>query len=382
VRILHVIYDDIDNPWVGGGGATRTLEIYSRIAAKGHRVVVVCGRYPGVSTRQIRRGVTYRHLGASASYVWSRLTFMYGAARLIKGRGYDIVIEDVSPFSPVGAPLWCGPIPSVASVQNLSGRHAVAKYGVMGVGPRIVEGPLLSLFKNFIAVSTGIAKELKERHHAKTITVIPNSVGEGFRTSGANPVYSDDGPYILSLGRIDVYQKGLDRLIAAFDIVASQAPEVRLLIAGDGTAAQVGELRRLVAEARHGERITLLGKASQVEAANLMKGAELLAMPSRYEAWPIAAIEAGVVGTPVVGADVTGVRDAAPPFPRGHSKLVDGDDREALAGAMLSVLNDNNLHNTLSKAGQAWASRFSWDNLADKQLSFYLELISKTINPK
>ena len=36
MRILHAIYDDVGNPWLGGGGAVRTHEIYSRIASKGN----------------------------------------------------------------------------------------------------------------------------------------------------------------------------------------------------------------------------------------------------------------------------------------------------------------------------------------------------------
>src|SRR4051812_43171588 len=73
MRILHIIYDDISNPWLGGGGATRTLEIYSRIAAEGHKVLVVCGKYPGSPNKENRRGVSYRRVGLSQSYISSRL---------------------------------------------------------------------------------------------------------------------------------------------------------------------------------------------------------------------------------------------------------------------------------------------------------------------
>ncbi len=376
MRILHIIYDDIENLWVGGGGATRTLEIYSRIARMGHRVVVVCGNYPGAPRRHTRMGITYRHVGAASPYAWSRLTFMPGAARLIKRGGYDIVIEDVSPFSPVGAPLWCGHAPAVASVQNLSGSHAIAKYGLLGWGPRLIERPLLSLFRNFVAVSPGIADQLKERFGSKNVRVIPNSVGQGFLEAAATqeePVA--EGRYILSLGRIDVYQKGLDRLIAAFDQVADQLPDTRLIIAGDGTSGQADALRSLVARARHAARIKLAGKVDQAEAATLMKGAALLAMPSRYEAWPLAAIEAGAVGTPAVGSDIIGVRDAAPQFPKAHGELVPEGDIEALTRTMLKVLTNQNLRHDMGEQGKAWASRFTWDALAEEQSAFYEELL-------
>src|SRR5437868_5654598 len=87
MRILHIIYDDTRNPWLGGGGATRTFEIYRRIAERGHKVLIVCGNYPGAPSRENRRGVFYRHVGLTQSYVLSRLSFVVGAARLIKRGG-------------------------------------------------------------------------------------------------------------------------------------------------------------------------------------------------------------------------------------------------------------------------------------------------------
>ncbi len=375
--ILHIIYDDIENPWVAGGGATRTLELYSRIARMGHTVLVVCGNYPGAKRKHNRRGVRYHHVGGRRPYVWSRLSYMLGAARLIKRGGYDIVIEDVSPFSPVGAPLWCGHAPSVACVQNLSGSHAAAKYGPLGWGPRLIERPLLSLFKNFVAVSPGIKGEIERKLGLgnATVRVVPNSVGEGFLATKTQPESPNRGRYILSLGRIDVYQKGLDRLIAAFDMVAQDEPDVTLIIAGDGTASQMSKLTSLIEGSAYRERIKLAGKVGQPSAAFLMRGAEFLAMPSRYEAWPLAAIEAGAMGTPVIGSDIVGVKDAAPQFPIAHGKLVPEGDVSALAHAMLELLQNNGMRREIGRRGQEWAARFSWDTLAKEQIAFYYDIV-------
>lgn len=372
MRILHIIYDDLDNPWVGGGGATRTQEIYTRIAREGHHVVVVCGNYPGAPGMEIRNGVRYRHVGLPYSHVLSRLTFMVGAVRLIKRGGYDIVIEDVSAFSPVGVALWQHRAPSIASVQNLSGKHASAKYGLLGWGPRLVEKPLLSLFKNFVAVSPGIAQQLREEVGAGiNIRIIPN---------GTDPVFSEErapgeSDYILALGRIDVYQKGLDRLIEAFDLLADRLPNVRLLIAGNGNKGQVGALRSLVAEGRHRARITLLGQVGRQQAAQLMRSALLLAMPSRYEAWPLTALEAGAAGLPVVGTNIIGVKDAAPQFPQAHGELTPDWDAMAFAQAMYRVAAQPDLRSEMGRRGQAWAARFTWDAVAAEQLRFYRQAL-------
>jgi glycogen(starch) synthase len=374
MRILHCIYDDVGNPWVGGGGAARSLEIYKRIAVRGHRVDVACGNYPGAAPIEVRQGVVYRHTGLPYSYIASRLTYMLGAARLIKRRGYDIVIEDVSPYSPVGAPLWNSRVPMLASVQNLSGTHAPEKYGLPGWGPRLAEKPLLGLFHTFVAVSPGIAEQLRSMLGQDIdIAVIPNSAGQISPSSTKNA--DSPNPYILSLGRIDIHQKGLDRLIEAFDQVADSLPAVRLVIAGGGSDSQVQALESLVREVHHRDRIEVLGQVDRRRADELLRSATLVVMPSRYEAWPLVAIEAGAAGVPVVGTDVVGVRDAAPPYPEGHGYLVRDGEVAALAEAIVKLEGDRELRQKVGERGRAWAARFSWDELATKQLAFYEQVV-------
>lgn len=380
MRILHVIYDDLDNPWLGGGGAVRTQEIYSRIAAQGHRVVVLCGDFPGAQRRITRAGVVYRRLGAGRGYIASRLSFVAATARLIRRGGYDIVIEDVSPYSPVASPLWKPrSVPAVASVQNLSGSHATSKYGAAGWGPRLAERPLLALFDNFIAVSPGIAREigtLLGPRENRRIEVIPNSFNPVFFEAGR--VQHSDERYVLFLGRIDVYQKGLDRLLQAFELAAARLPGLRLVIAGGGTPAQEQKLRKIVDGSACEERVAVRGDLSAEEAATLMRGAYCLAMPSRYEAWPLTALEAGASGLAVAGSDITGVRDAAPPYPRAHGFLTREGDIMSLADTFIRLAGNPELRADAAARGREWAARFTWDALAARQLAFYMTVLGDT----
>jgi glycosyltransferase involved in cell wall biosynthesis len=377
MRILHAIYDDIENPWVGGGGATRTLEIYRRAVRSGHRVVVLCGRYPGAPVRRVRDGVRYRYVGGGRSHVWSRLTYMIGAARLIRRGGYDIVIEDVSPYSPIFSPMWSSRAPAVASVQNLAGAHAPMKYGLLGYGPNLVERPLLRTFRHFVAVSPGITAELRRIRPGATVQVVPNSADPIFFTgAGVAGETQVEQPYILSLGRIDVYQKGLDRLIEAFELVRQSNTELKLAIAGGGTPQQERDLLARVEASPQRGTIKLPGQVPPGEAAALMRGALLVVMPSRYEAWPLAAIEAGAAGVPVVGSNIVGVRDAAPQFPAGHGELLPDGDVEALAQAILRIAGDEVLRRQMGERGRNWAAQFTWDALAKRQLEFYKETVN------
>jgi glycosyltransferase involved in cell wall biosynthesis len=403
MRIVHLIYDDIGNPWLGGGGAVRTLEINRRLAARGHQVIVLCGAYPDAPPSAPRDGVLYLRVGARGwggpprSYLSSRLRYAWGASALLKDLGYDIVVEDFSPYSPVFAPLRARRGAAVvASVQNLSGAHAVRKYGwgPRGLLPRLLEQPLLRRFPNVVTVSQGIADEMRvwwRPGRGGRIVVIPNSAGPAFAAVAGTPAPPEE-PVILFLGRIDPYQKGLDTLLQAYALAAPRMPGVRLELAGAGTPDAVQQVRAwaaeqhlpvldadadtVPAEAPAGPLVVWRGKLEGADAVAALRRCLFLAMPSRYEAWPITALEAAVCGRPVLGTDVTGVRDAAPAT--AHGWWVPPDDPAAFAEAMVALAGDAALRHALGTRGQAWAAAFTWDRLAAQQERFYQEVLTAT----
>lgn len=399
MRIVHCIYDDLDNPWLGGGGAVRTHEIYRRLAAAGHEVTVICGGYPGTPRGRVREDVQYRYTGQGAGgYASSRMAYVGRAGALLKALRYDIVVEDVSPYSPVFTPWRSRPgVPCVASVQNLSGVHALRKYGwgPRGLLPRLVERPLLRRFRAMIAVSPGIAADLRAWWHPPggQLAVIPNSVGPAFAAARNQPD-SPPAAAIGFLGRLDLYQKGLDRLLAAYAAAAPRLPGVRLEIAGAGSPAAVTQLRAWAAEAglpvvaagldadlpdTGGPLVVLLGKLDGPDAVVALRRWRFLLMPSRYEAWPLTALEAAAVGRPVLGTDVPGVRDAAPAT--AHGLLVPPGDAAALAEAMVRLNDDLALRAELGARGRAWAAGFTWDRLAAQQAAFYAAVLARAGRP-
>src|SRR5688500_8946270 len=104
LRVLHCIYDDPKNPWVGGGGAVRAFALYRRLAPRLASVTVVTGSYPGARDEVIE-GVRYVRLGARRPYVWSRLTYSLAATRLLARGDYDVAVFDFSTYTLLRVPL-------------------------------------------------------------------------------------------------------------------------------------------------------------------------------------------------------------------------------------------------------------------------------------
>ena len=95
-------------------------------------------------------------------------------------------------------------------------------------------------------------------------------------------------------------------------------------------------------------------------------------MPSRYEGWGIAAVEAQAAGKAVLGTRVSGLRDAVREGETGL--LVEAGQPEALAQGMRQLLDQPDLRLRLGRQGREWARRFDWAQIARDQEEVYLKM--------
>ena len=163
--------------------------------------------------------------------------------------------------------------------------------------------------------------ELRRRHHLSSATKI-----------------------ILFVGRKLEY-KGIATLVAAVRHL-SAAEDVALLLAGPSSSWFEEFYGTLSAKDR--ERIIDLGTVSDQEKINLLHLAEVLVLPSRFEAFGIVFLEAWACGTPVIGA-ATGaipsvIGEGGLTFPYG--------DATQLAEKLRTVLHDENLAHAMASRGQ------------------------------
>src|SRR3954452_6758354 len=178
---------------------------------------------------------------------------------------------------------------------------------------------------------------------ADRIRVVPNapalSVGDAPSPSGA--------PYVLGIGDLRV-KKAWDVLVGAW---RESGLEHRLVIAG----ADSGEGARLRALAGpQAARLELPGYLDDARLDALLRGAAVLAHPSRYEGFGMVVLEAMARGVPVVCADVTALPETA----GGAAVLVPPGDADALAGALRHALANRE---TWAARGRARAAEFSWE---------------------
>ena len=301
-------------------------------------------------------------VGSDRSYAISRLTYARNAVRALQQLEWDVWVNEFSAF----APLW---VPArlrrrgLLFFQHFMGRHAIAKHPLVGWAALLAERRVLTAYPHILTVSPSVQERIRQRV-AEDVSVecVVNGV-ESSHLDGSSEEPEEE--FILYLGRIDVHTKGLDVLVQAMARIAPDHPQLRLTIAGGGEPRQQRQLRSLISRCRLDDQVDLRGRVQEAEKMRLLRAAQFLCMPSRYEGWGMVAVEASACGKAVVATDIDGLRDAVRD---GHTGvLVRSGDADQLAAAMRKLLAAPERRRTLGRQGREWSRRFDWDQLAIDQ---------------
>lgn len=157
--------------------------------------------------------------------------------------------------------------------------------------------------------------------------------------------------YVLAIGTIEP-RKGIDVLIDAVGRIG-----VPLVLAGQ---PGWGGVDPAALAREHGADVRLLGKVSDAELAFALRGASVLAMPSRAEGFGLPLIEAMAAGVPVVHSDVPALVEVA----EGAGVTVPVGEAQALADALRDVLDHPERAAALRDSGLSRSSEFTWQRAA------------------
>ncbi|MCU1462338.1 MAG: hypothetical protein JWO37_2413 [Acidimicrobiales bacterium] len=161
-------------------------------------------------------------------------------------------------------------------------------------------------------------------------------------------------PYLCTVGTVEP-RKDHVSLVRAFDAVAGDHPDLRLVIAGpDGWGAE--QLAAAVARSPYRDRIERRGWVPEDERTALVRGAVAFVFPSVYEGFGYPPLEAMAEGVPVVATSA----GALPEVLGDAALLVAPGYPDALAGAITRLLDDGGLRERLIEAGRMRVARYSW----------------------
>ncbi|MWG34222.1 glycosyltransferase family 4 protein [Halomarina oriensis] len=272
-------------------------------------------------------------------------------------RPFDVLVEDeLAHPSLVGV---APDVPRVALVHLLRGADPSDPHRRSA---RLLERRYLGHVDHVVATSDATRRAVTDLADRPTSVVPP--AGDRFAPTSVDAAAirrrAHEGPLrVATLGSV-VPRKGLDTLVAA---LARLDTDWRLTAMGDttGDPAFVRAVRQSAARRGVSDRVTLTGRVEDGTVAGHLRRAHVFALPSRYEPFGIAALEAMGFGLPALATTAGGppefVTDGADGF------LVDPDDPESLAARLDTLATDRE---RLARMGVVARGTFetapSWDD--------------------
>jgi glycosyltransferase involved in cell wall biosynthesis len=306
-----------------------------------------------------------------------------GKARyLVHARRVGQLIQDLAPDL-----LHALHLTSYGFLGALSGVHPLI---VSVWGTDILEAPRLTPFHAWLtryALSRADAISATGLHLAtettryvpqgKPVTVVPFGVDMDRFAPAEQAVRT--GATIGTVSRLSP-EKGVRYLIEAFALLQERYGEsVRLRIAGDTTPEPGGAERQameaLAAEQGVADAVEFAGWVEQDELPAFLQSLDVFVLPSVYEGFGVAAVEASAAGLPVVASDVHGIPDVVRDGATGL--LAPAKDVNALAAAIGRLLDDPAARTAMGRAGREYvAARYDWQANARQMEQLYAEVLA------
>ncbi|MGA2528628.1 MAG: glycosyltransferase family 1 protein [Acidimicrobiales bacterium] len=228
-----------------------------------------------------------------------------------------------------------------------------------------------------ICVSETTAQRLREVLRPPCpVMAIPNGVDQSRFVSDESEPGTDrevlgrlglKRPYLFHLGTLEP-RKGIVDLVAAFELIAPDEPELELVLAG-GLGWKAEPSLRAIAQARAGARVRRLGYVADDDVPALLRAARAVVYPSLEEGFGLPALEALSCGAPLVTTAGTAMAELA-----GDSALLaPAGQPEALATAIATALADAGSIEAARRrqAGITIGARYSWDACAEAHMVAY-----------
>ena len=376
LRILWLNWRDIKHP-LAGGAEVYTHEVARRLAAKGHEVVLVTSRPPGLPPEEEVEG--YRVIRRGGKY-----TVYLQARRLyhrLRERGWrpDIVIDEINTI-PFLTPLYVEEPITILIHQLCRDCWRYAIHPLAQPPGWLIEKTLHKLYtraarkdkvRAVITVSESTKKDLVELGYPEHLVTIAYNALDWRKYRQCPELAREKEDLVVYVGRITPYKR-LQDLLYAWQTVEQEHPGARLVIAGRPDHKYLERLRRL-ANKLGLRRTTIHTNISHEEKLRLLARAKTLVYTSTREGWGQTILEAAACQTPAIAYNVPGLRDAVKHMETGI--LVRPGDAKRLAETITTILEDDDLREKLAINAYKRAQRFTWDNTATK----ILETINKTL---
>lgn len=222
-----------------------------------------------------------------------------------------------------------------------------------------------------ISVSQRTKKILIDHYQTnpEKITAIYNGIDISLFEQMANRNYHQTDGVILFLGRI-TGQKAPDDFLKAAQLVLSERPNARFMLAGEGDL--LNKLRLRARRLKINDRVEFTGKVFGKKMLDCYQNAIMFVLPARSEPFGLTVLEAMAAGLPTIISSTTGVGEIIE-----NVSVIEPNQPNQLAKAIIQLLDNAELRKELGEKGAAEAKKWSWKHVAAETRHLYEKVLNK-----
>lgn len=379
----HLSIAILCHPTYGGSGVVAT-ELGLALASRGHKVHFVSYALP-FRLPESHPNTFFHEVGVTSYPLFKYPPYSHALAGTLvdicRQEMLDIVHAHYAIPHAVSAYL-CRQILESRLPRIVTTLHGT-DITLIGIDPSFYEITRFGINKSdaVTAVSTYLAEATRASFRPDVdIRVIPNFIdtalySPALRDPLRRSLYAPPGEFLI--GHLSNFRsvKRIPDVIRAFHLIQRKVP-ARLLMLGDGV--ELESARHLAAELGISRRVTFLGAVSKV--AEVLAQLDLFLLPSEYESFGLAALEAMACAVPVISTRTGGVPEL---IENGVSGLLcEVGDYSCMAASAVALLRDTERHALLRAEARRRAEElFPQDRIVGQYEALYREVLAEPGTP-
>lgn len=353
---LFLSWRDIKAP-KKGGAEVFTHEMLKRIDQNKYRIIHISPLYEGAKEIEVIDNISYLRMGGTLSVILE-------ARRYYKDNkdNIDYVVDQCNTHR-FFTPLWVDRKKRIFFIHQFTREiwdiNMKRPFNHLG---RISESWFSKLSNKDLAltVSNSTREDLIGMgFDDRKITVLPEGID--FRHwKREDFLKKEDDPTFIYVGRYSNY-KGIDKVVRAYLEIRKKYSNAKLWIVGKKNEEYIKDVLMPILGGES-KGVEFLGFVSDEKKLELMSRAHCLIFPSIREGWGLIITEAAAVGTPSIGYDSPGIRDA---LNLGNSGYMCRENTEnELERLMFRVIEEDDEYKMMRERAYDYSLNFHWSNTA------------------
>lgn len=383
---MHICFISLDYPSTssGGGVGNQVRAIGSGLVREGHAVSVIALKQKGIPDFSVDNGVRVHGIsvgplhwyisktpGVSSLLTMGLRELEYGWATYRKVmRVHSEKDIDLIEGTESGALLTALLFREAPVIIRLHGEHytfykytSELRLSISLRFARFLQRAAMKTCLLLTSPSRTHALEIRSElgRNSPPIVVLPNVLSFPISETETRPFDTqekDKEQVVLFVGRLDRV-KGIMPFLKAARLISRELPRVKFtLVGGEHPTLNLRDLKKLVAACGMTRSVRFLGYLEHEKLAEQYRSASVCVVPSYYETFGLAALEAMSFGAPVVASDVGGLKEVVEDGITGF--LVPPGDHYILANRVVQILGDRELRIRMGSAGREQCLK-RWD---------------------